>query len=140
MLEEIDDLKAWKRSILPNRTDRGSTIMLHQLHYHEELLDDIGEETCLKEAVCCGSSCWYELIQPYLPVDYSPLLRQDAAEEAGFYQGLPPQLRGHSEGNGYVVTVYAVCCLMACASMTSAAVVFIYGFITHTGLFKFLDD
>jgi len=143
MLEEVEALKAWKREVLPMRNDRGSTIMLHQLHYHEELLEDLAEETCLKQrGACCLVRYWYELVQAYLPADYAPVLRQDAAEEAGYYERIPApyQLRGHQEGNGYLVTIYVVCFCGALASVTVASAIFFYSLVTHTGIFKFLDD
>ncbi len=37
MAREIEDMKAWKPKWMPFSTGRGTRLLLHMLHYHDEL-------------------------------------------------------------------------------------------------------
>ena len=122
---EVEMIRQWKETELPFRADRGATVMLHQLHYHDELLRDVGKDVFLKKG-CCMKRLWYEIAQPYLPVDYVNIIRQQVAEKKGYYNMAQKmhRPRGHQEGNGWVVFVYGVCCLGAFFSALTAFLMF----------------
>lgn len=42
MQQNIDDQKIWKRKIMPPTKSRAARLLLHMLHYHDELLEDLG--------------------------------------------------------------------------------------------------
>jgi dimethylaniline monooxygenase (N-oxide forming) len=42
MLEEIEAIKRWKRGFMPAISSRSTVIKLHMVHYHDELLQDVG--------------------------------------------------------------------------------------------------
>lgn len=70
MLREIEELKAWKRQWIPYSQARGARILLHMLHYHDELLRDFGAEPTRKKGVLAPLK---ELIVPYEPADYATI-------------------------------------------------------------------
>ena len=35
--------REWKERVIPFQHDRGATVMMHQLFYHDELLMDMGK-------------------------------------------------------------------------------------------------
>jgi uncharacterized protein YjbI with pentapeptide repeats len=67
MLREIEHMKTWKRSIMPDQESRGSMIQLHVLHYHDELLRDLDIKRERK------SNFFAELFGAYLPGDYKEI-------------------------------------------------------------------
>lgn len=67
MRQEISTLKDWKRSWLPDSEQRGARIMLHMLHYHDELLTDMGINPLRKTGFFAPIK---EVFDPYLPRDY----------------------------------------------------------------------
>jgi len=64
MLQEIEDMKVWKRGIMPDQGSRGSLIQVHALHYHDELLRDLDID-CKRK-----SNFVAEIFGAYLPADY----------------------------------------------------------------------
>ncbi|MDH3767409.1 MAG: pentapeptide repeat-containing protein [Gammaproteobacteria bacterium] len=64
MLREIEQMKDWKRAIMPDQESRGSLIQLHALHYHDELLRDL-DIKCERKR-----NAFAELFGAYLPADY----------------------------------------------------------------------
>ena len=64
MLDEIEAMKAWKRKIMPEQQSRGSLLQVHALHYHDELLRDLGIEWRRK------SNFVAEIFGAYMPADY----------------------------------------------------------------------
>ncbi|MBT8103176.1 MAG: pentapeptide repeat-containing protein [Gammaproteobacteria bacterium] len=64
MLQEIEQMKAWKRDIMPEQNSRGSLLQVHALHYHDELLRDLDIE-CKRKGNFVA-----ELFGAYLPADY----------------------------------------------------------------------
>eukprot|EP00656_Telonema_subtile_P025329 TRINITY_DN2740_c0_g1_i5.p1 TRINITY_DN2740_c0_g1~~TRINITY_DN2740_c0_g1_i5.p1 ORF type:complete len:333 (-),score=72.86 TRINITY_DN2740_c0_g1_i5:1-999(-) len=115
MYTEIEEMQEWKRAVIPFQHDRGATVMMHQLYYHEELLQDMGRSTRLKR------NCWLEVVQPYLPIDYISVLEQPP--------GMPgadgPRI-GHSDGSGYVICTYVVCFLIAVLSVAGFGVALVW--------------
>jgi hypothetical protein len=67
MLENIAELKIWKRKIMPYSGARGARLMLHMLHYHDELLRDFGASPRRKTGLLAPLK---EVFSPYEPGDY----------------------------------------------------------------------
>jgi dimethylaniline monooxygenase (N-oxide forming) len=67
MGREIDEMKAWKRGWMPFSPARGARLILHMLHYHDELLRDMDIDPKLKTGWLAP---FKELIFPYQPSDY----------------------------------------------------------------------
>ncbi len=74
MLREIEDMKAWKRSWMPASHARGARLILHMLHYHDELLKDFGANPLRKTGPLAPLK---ELIEPYEPKDYRAIVAGD---------------------------------------------------------------
>jgi dimethylaniline monooxygenase (N-oxide forming) len=74
MLQEIEDIKAWKRKWMPFSHGRGQRILLHMLHYHDELLRDFGANPKRKTGFFGPLK---ELIEPYEPNDYGTIVSGD---------------------------------------------------------------
>jgi len=106
MQAEIEEMKLWKRRVIPFQHDRGATIMMHQLYYHDELLRDLGQSHQLKQ------NRWLELWQPYLPVDY-----QSVVEQLPAAPGAHGERIGHADGSGYLVITYGCLLLFLLTSM-----------------------
>ncbi len=74
MRQEIEEIKAWKRKWMPFSLARGARLILHMLHYHDELLRDFGANPNRKTG-------WFaplkELIDPYEPNDYRTVVSGD---------------------------------------------------------------
>ena len=64
MLREIEQMKTWKRKIMPDQKSRGSLLQLHGLHYHDELLRDLDIRHKRKRNMIA------EVFGAYLPADY----------------------------------------------------------------------
>mmetsp|Transcript_58479 Transcript_58479/g.163070 ORF Transcript_58479/g.163070 Transcript_58479/m.163070 type:complete len:503 (+) Transcript_58479:111-1619(+) len=69
MRGECETMRAWKRSWMPETPSRASLVLLHQTHYHDQLLRDMGLPPARK---CCLS----ELFCPYQPTDYDGIMKQ----------------------------------------------------------------
>lgn len=68
-LREIEQMKCWKRKIMPEQSARGSLLQLHVLHFHDELLRDMRMEPKRK------SNFITELFGAYQPADYKDILK-----------------------------------------------------------------
>ena len=67
MLQEIEDMKAWKRKIMPDQGARASLLQVHALHYHDQLLKDLNINPRRKKN-------WFaEIFGAYLPSDYKAI-------------------------------------------------------------------
>jgi hypothetical protein len=64
---EIIALRDWKRRWMPLSQQRGARLILHMLHYHDELVRDIGATPLRKLGFFAPLK---ELIAPYQPRDY----------------------------------------------------------------------
>lgn len=71
MQESIEQLKAWKRSWMPFSRARSSRLLLHMLHYHDELLKDIGISPLRKTGIFAP---FKEAFAPYQPSDYKSIV------------------------------------------------------------------
>ncbi len=69
MAAEVEGVKAWKRSWMPETASRANLVLLHQIHYHDRLLQDMALHHRRK-----GSNVLAELLAPYHPRDYSPVV------------------------------------------------------------------
>jgi len=67
MVEEIDIMKTWKRGWMPETSSRASLILLHQTHYHDTLLNDMGIPARRK-------NCIADMFMPYQPNDYDGII------------------------------------------------------------------
>jgi dimethylaniline monooxygenase (N-oxide forming) len=67
MWRDVEDLKAWKRRWMPFSRARGSRLLLHMLHYHDQLLRDMGEDPRRKRGILAP---FKEVFAPYQPADY----------------------------------------------------------------------
>lgn len=85
MLEEIEQMKEWKRSFVPAQAARGSLLQLHVLHYHDELLRDLGLPHKRKKNLLS------EMFAAYLPSDYRdiPSLYKPTTISAAGSEGTP---------------------------------------------------
>lgn len=68
MLEEIESIKRWKRSFMPDISSRSTVIKLHMVHYHDELLSDASINPRRK------ANKFAEWLQDYRPRDYRDVL------------------------------------------------------------------
>ena len=71
MRQEIEDMKTWKRAWMPFSSARGARLILHMLHYHDELLRDFGANPLRKTGIWAPLK---ELIEPYQPSDYRTIV------------------------------------------------------------------
>jgi hypothetical protein len=71
MLAEILRLKDWKRAWMPFSAARGARLLLHMLHYHDELLRDFGANPLRKRGILAPLK---ELFVPYQPSDYESIV------------------------------------------------------------------
>lgn len=60
-------MKAWKRGVMPFSSARGARLLLHMLHYHDQLLLDMGFDPRRKRGVFAP---FKEVFAPYHPSDY----------------------------------------------------------------------
>jgi dimethylaniline monooxygenase (N-oxide forming) len=65
---EIAVRKQWARSWMPKTSGRASLVLLHQTHYHDQLLRDIGERPLRK------SNLLSEYLMPYVSQDYNGIV------------------------------------------------------------------
>lgn len=65
---EIATHKKWSRSWMPQTSSRASLVLLHQTHYHDNLLRDMGENPLRK------SNFVEEYFGPYQPRDYDGIM------------------------------------------------------------------
>lgn len=67
MQQNIDAQRAWKRRAMPPSRGRAARLLLHMLHYHDELLEDLGESPLRKRGLFAP---FKEVFAPYVPADY----------------------------------------------------------------------
>ena len=68
MNEDIQGRKQWARSWMPHSQTRAMNVLLHQTHYHDQLLQDMGENPSRK------SNPLSEFFLPYEPADYDGIM------------------------------------------------------------------
>jgi dimethylaniline monooxygenase (N-oxide forming) len=79
MQKEIEDMKVWKRKIVPPSKARAATLHLHMQHYHDELLRDMGLSHRLKRGLF---GFLKEIFAPYQPSDYAAVSSGQAFEKS----------------------------------------------------------
>jgi len=67
MHRNIEAQRVWKRRTMPFSAGRAARLLLHMLHYHDELLADIGLSPWRKTGVFAP---FKEVFAPYEPADY----------------------------------------------------------------------
>ena len=67
MQHNIEAQQTWKRRTMPPSRGRAARLLLHMLHYHDELLEDIGESPLRKRGPFAP---FKEVFAPYEPADY----------------------------------------------------------------------
>ena len=80
MAREIAEMQAWKRAWMPFSHARGARLILHMLHYHDELLKDFGANPRRKTGLFAPLK---ELFAPYGPSDYRSIVSGAWKEEGG---------------------------------------------------------
>lgn len=63
----IQAQQTWKRHVMPPSKGRAARLLLHMLHYHDELLEDVGVSPLRKRGVF---GPFKEVFAPYEPADY----------------------------------------------------------------------
>ncbi|KNC83865.1 hypothetical protein SARC_03890 [Sphaeroforma arctica JP610] len=76
MVKGVDSHKAWAREWMPKTASRASLVLLHQIHYHDLLLKDMGLSTNLKSNVLA------EYMMPYEPADYKSVISKGEEQVA----------------------------------------------------------
>ena len=71
MRRDIEELKAWKRRWMPPGGARGARLLLHMLHYHDQLVMDIGANPRRKRGIFAP---FKEAFAPYQASDYRAIL------------------------------------------------------------------
>ncbi len=74
MRQDIEEMKIWKRAWMPFSAGRGARLLLHMLHYHDELLTDFGASPLRKRGILAPLK---ELFVPYQPSDYELIVSDD---------------------------------------------------------------
>jgi len=72
MEQDVERTKAWKRHWMPETSSRASLVLLHQIHYHDQLMHDMGFPAQRK---CCLA----ELFCPYQAGDYDGVISSQGA-------------------------------------------------------------
>ena len=67
MRHEIEQMKVWKRKIMPDQHSRAALLQVHILHYHDELLRDLEINRRRKR------NMFAEWFGAYLPADYKDI-------------------------------------------------------------------
>ena len=70
MLANIEEMKQWKRSFMPDISSRSTVVKLHMVHYIDELLKDMGINPWRKKSKLA------EWFQDYRPSDYREVLSE----------------------------------------------------------------
>jgi ferric-dicitrate binding protein FerR (iron transport regulator) len=71
MTHNIARMKAWKQSWMPFSPARSARLIAHIQHYHDELVNDLGENPLRKTGFFAPLK---ELIFPYEPKDYASIV------------------------------------------------------------------
>lgn len=72
MHREIEETREWKRRTMPSASDaRAYLVQTHQLHYHDQLLKDMGASIRRKRGCCAFLK---EIAFPYRPSDYDTIV------------------------------------------------------------------
>jgi len=76
MNAECKTMMDWKRGWMPETSARANLVLLHQIHYHDQLLREMGENPSRKG--------WLlpELFCPYMPSDYDGIIGAATGELA----------------------------------------------------------
>ena len=74
MLQEIESIRAWKRSWMPYSPARSTRVFMHAQHYHDELMKDLGIDPLRKRGLFAPLK---ELFAPYEPADYRSIVSGD---------------------------------------------------------------
>eukprot|EP00285_Hemiselmis_virescens_P009723 CAMPEP_0173391798 /NCGR_PEP_ID=MMETSP1356-20130122/18592_1 /TAXON_ID=77927 ORGANISM="Hemiselmis virescens, Strain PCC157" /NCGR_SAMPLE_ID=MMETSP1356 /ASSEMBLY_ACC=CAM_ASM_000847 /LENGTH=870 /DNA_ID=CAMNT_0014349487 /DNA_START=72 /DNA_END=2685 /DNA_ORIENTATION=+ len=82
MEAEVEATKAWKRSWMPDTASRASLVLLHQTHFHDRLLKDMGVSHRRK-----GLNVVAEMFAPYAPADYKGVMARDPCGCGGMSGG-----------------------------------------------------
>jgi len=68
MESEVNEMKEWKRKWMPNTPSRSSLVLLHQIHWYDRIMRDIGMKASRK------SNFLSEWFMPYESSDYHGVL------------------------------------------------------------------
>jgi len=82
MEAEIKEMRDWKRSWMPETASRASLVLLHQTHFHDILLKEMGEKHLRKMP-----NFFAEVFAPYHSQDYNGIVAMPSVGESE--QGSP---------------------------------------------------
>jgi cation diffusion facilitator CzcD-associated flavoprotein CzcO len=68
----VRDHTSWARGWMPETSSRSNLVLLHQIHYHDRILKDMGVPHRRK-----GANVLAELFMPYQPRDYDGILKYE---------------------------------------------------------------
>ena len=74
MNQNIESMRAWKQSWMPHSSARSARLIAHGLHYHDELVKDLGLSPLRKTGFFAPLK---ELIFAYEPKDYASIVSGD---------------------------------------------------------------
>jgi dimethylaniline monooxygenase (N-oxide forming) len=74
MRRNIDEMREWKQSWMPFSPARSARLIAHTLHYHDELLKDMGTSPLRKTGFFAPLK---ELVFPYEPKDYASVVSRE---------------------------------------------------------------
>jgi dimethylaniline monooxygenase (N-oxide forming) len=74
MRAQVEEHRAWARAWMPSTPSRASLVLLHQIHFHDGLLKDLGLQHLRKPNALA------ELFMPYEPADYDGVVKNHAAK------------------------------------------------------------
>jgi len=71
MMQNIEEIKVWKRKRMPFSSGRSARLIFHMQHYHDELLRDFGASPLRKSGIFAPLK---EIFAPYQPSDYRTIV------------------------------------------------------------------
>jgi hypothetical protein len=74
MRRNIEEMRDWKKSWMPFSPARSARLIAHTLHYHDELLKDLGISPLRKTGFFAPLK---ELVFPYQPKDYACVVSRE---------------------------------------------------------------
>jgi len=80
MSQNIESMRAWKQSWMPFSPARSARLIAHALHYHDELVKDLGMSPLRKTGFFAPLK---ELVCPYEPKDYASIVSGEENSRSG---------------------------------------------------------
>ncbi|PNG99955.1 hypothetical protein TSOC_014247, partial [Tetrabaena socialis] len=122
MAADVAAQRLWRRRTMPPHKLRGSSVMLYQQSYHDQLLRDMGRRTHRKRASWRHPLA--ECFMPYTAADYADIFQPDSAAVAAAAAASAVPLVNPAEAEVEIeleVEVAAVAAAVAAASTATAS-------------------